>query len=144
MDDVTQSPVKSTSGASLDERVAQSLYAQRERVYPREVHGLFATMRVLAVVVLLGLFYGVPWLHWDGQQLLLFDLPARQFHIFGLTLFPQDFIFLSAILIISALSLFFFLPSRVACGVAMPVRRPCGPKSFSGSSERSKAIGASR
>ena len=51
MDDVTQTPVKSTSGASLDEQVAQSLYAQRERVYPREVHGLFATMRVLAVVV---------------------------------------------------------------------------------------------
>ena len=48
VDDVTQTPVKSTSGASLDEQVAQSLYAQRERVYPREVHGLFATMRVLA------------------------------------------------------------------------------------------------
>jgi cytochrome c oxidase accessory protein FixG len=122
VDDVTQSPVKSTSGASLDEQVAQSLYAQRERVYPREVHGLFATMRVLAVVVLLGLFYGVPWLHWDGQQLLLFDLPARQFHIFGLTLFPQDFIFLSAILIISALTLFFFtaLAGRLWCGYACP------------------------
>ncbi len=122
MDDVTQTPVKSTSGASLDEQVAQSLYAQRERVYPREVHGLFATMRVLAVVVLLGLFYGVPWLHWDGQQLLLFDLPARQFHIFGLTLFPQDFIFLSAILIISALTLFFFtaLAGRLWCGYACP------------------------
>jgi cytochrome c oxidase accessory protein FixG len=114
--------VNSTAAASLDERVAQSLYVQRERVYPREVHGLYATMRVLAVFVLLGLFYGVLWLHWGGQQLLLFDLPARQFHIFGLTLFPQDFFFLTAILIISALSLFFVtaLAGRVWCGYACP------------------------
>ena len=122
MDDVTQGPAGSTAPASLDERVAQSLYAQRERIYPREVHGVFATMRVLAVVVLLGLFYGVPWLHWDGQQLVVFDLPARQFHIFGLTLFPQDFFYLSALLIIAALTLFFFtaLAGRLWCGYACP------------------------
>ena len=114
--------MNSKASASLDEQVAQSLYAQRERIYPREVHGMYATMRVLAVVVLLGLFYGVLWLHWDGQQLLLFDLPARRFHIFGLTLFPQDFFFLSAILIIGALTLFFFtaLAGRLWCGYACP------------------------
>ena len=114
--------MNSKASASLDEQVAQSLYAQRERIYPREVHGVYATMRVLAVVVLLGLFYGVLWLHWDGQQLLLFDLPARRFHIFGLTLFPQDFFFLSAILIIGALTLFFFtaLAGRLWCGYACP------------------------
>ena len=108
--------------ASLDAQVAQSLYVQSERVYPREVHGIYATMRVLAVVILLGLFYGVLWLHWDGQQLLLFDLPARRFHIFGLTLFPQDFFFLSAIMIIGALTLFFFtaLAGRLWCGYACP------------------------
>ncbi len=122
MDDVTKSPASSIATASLDERVEQSLYAQRERIYPREVHGVFATMRVLAVVILLGLFYGVPWLSWDGRQLLLFDLPARRFHIFGLTLFPQDFFYLAAILIIAALTLFFFtaLAGRLWCGYACP------------------------
>jgi cytochrome c oxidase accessory protein FixG len=122
MDDVTRGQRESGVAVSIDEQVEQSLYAQRERIYPREVHGVFATMRVLAVVVLLGLFYGVLWLHWDGQQLLLFDLPARQFHIFGLTLFPQDFFFLSAILIIGALTLFFFtaLAGRLWCGYACP------------------------
>ena len=114
--------MNSKASAALDEQVAQSLYAERERIYPREVHGLFATMRVLAVVVLLGLFYGVLWLHWDGQQLLLFDLPARRFHIFGLTLFPQDFFYLAAIMIIGALTLFFFtaLAGRLWCGYACP------------------------
>ena len=122
MDGVTrEAPEKKTPG-QLDEDVAQSLYAKSERVYPREVHGIFATMRVLAVVVLLGLFYGVCWLHWDGQQLLLFDLPARQFHIFGLTLFPQDFLYLAGLLIIAALTLFFFtaLAGRLWCGYACP------------------------
>lgn len=114
--------MNSKASVALDEQVAQSLYADRERIYPREVHGLYATMRVLAVVVLLGLFYGVLWLHWDGQQLLLFDLPARRFHIFGLTLFPQDFFYLAAILIIGALTLFFFtaLAGRLWCGYACP------------------------
>lgn len=122
MDGVTrEAPEKNTPG-QLDDDVAQSLYAKSERVYPREVHGIYASMRVLAVVVLLGLFYGVCWLHWDGQQLLLFDLPARQFHIFGLTLFPQDFLYLAGLLIIAALSLFFFtaLAGRLWCGYACP------------------------
>jgi cytochrome c oxidase accessory protein FixG len=114
--------VNSNIPGSLDAQVAESLYVQSERVYPREVHGIYATMRVLAVVILLGLFYGVLWLHWDGQQLLLFDLPARRFHIFGLTLFPQDFFYLSAIMIIGALTLFFFtaLAGRLWCGYACP------------------------
>ena len=106
----------------LDDDVARSLYAKRERIYPREVHGVYASMRVLAVLVLLGLFYGLCWLRWGGQQLLLFDLPARKFHVFGITLFPQDFLFLAGLLIIAALSLFFFtaLAGRLWCGYACP------------------------
>ena len=69
-----------------------------------------------------GLFYGVAWLQWNGQQALLFDLPARKFHIFGLTLWPQDFFYMALLLIIAALSLFFFtaLAGRLWCGYACP------------------------
>lgn len=116
--------VVSTAGkrAGEPDEVQQSLYAKRQKVYPREVHGIFAAMRVLAVLVLLGLFYGLPWLRWDGQPVLLFDLPARQFHLFGLTLFPQDFVYLTLLLIIAALSLFFFtaIGGRLWCGYACP------------------------
>ena len=102
--------------------VEQALYAKREKIYPREVHGLFAAMRVAAVLALLGLYYLVPWLRWDGKQLLLLDLPARQFHIFGITIFPQDFVYLTLLLIMAALSLFFFtaLAGRLWCGYACP------------------------
>ena len=95
------------------DKLNQELYAKREKVYPRQVHGIFATLRTTGVFVLLGLYYGLPWLRWGDRQAVLLDLPARQFHIFGLTFFPQDFFYLAILLIISAIALFFFttLPS---------------------------------
>ena len=100
----------------------QSPYAAHRKVYPREVSGRFATFRIIAVVVLLGLFYGLPWVQWNHRQAILFDLPARKFFLFGLTLFPQDFYLLTWLLIIAALSLFFFtaLAGRLWCGYACP------------------------
>lgn len=98
------------------------LYRSEDKVYPREVKGRFATLRRLAMFVLLGAFYGGPWLLWEGRQAVLFDLPARKFYIFGLTLWPQDFIYLALLLIILAVSLFFFtaLAGRLWCGFACP------------------------
>lgn len=112
----------SAKKSQLDADVEQTLYAKRQKIYPREVHGKFASLRVLAVVVLLGLFYGLPWLQWAGRQAVLLDLPARKFYFFGLTLWPQDFIFLAFLLIIAGLSLFFFttLAGRLWCGYACP------------------------
>jgi cytochrome c oxidase accessory protein FixG len=99
-----------------------SLYISHQKVYPREIEGRFNRLRVAATIALLGLFYAVPWLQWDGHQAILFDLPARKFYIFGLTFFPQDFFLLTWLLIIAALSLFFFtaLAGRLWCGFACP------------------------
>jgi cytochrome c oxidase accessory protein FixG len=98
------------------------LYEAQRKIYPREVSGRFNRLRVSAVVVLLGIFYGLPWLRWNDHQALLFDLPARKFHVLGLTFFPQDFFLLTWLLIIAALSLFFFtaLAGRLWCGYACP------------------------
>ncbi len=99
-----------------------AFYAAAAKIYPREIDGRFSRLRKVAVVVLLGLFYGLAWLDWRGHQALLFDLPARKFHIFGLTLWPQDFLYLTLLLIVAALSLFFFtaLAGRLWCGYACP------------------------
>ena len=86
---------------------ADTLYRKDPKVYPRDVKGKFARLRKLAVVVLLGLYYILPWINFSGHQSVLFDLPARKFYIFGLTFWPQDFIFLALMLIIAGLSLFF-------------------------------------
>ncbi|MGD2168096.1 MAG: cytochrome c oxidase accessory protein CcoG [Gammaproteobacteria bacterium] len=106
----------------MNDTAPGSLYAAAEKIYPREIDGTFARLRNAAMLVLLGLYYGVAWLQWDGRQALLFDLPARKFYVFGLVLWPQDFFFLSWLLIIAALSLFFFtaLAGRVWCGYACP------------------------
>jgi len=111
-----------TPAGAADEQVAQSLYVKAEKIYPREVHGLYARLRVLGVLGLLGIYYITPWLRWDGHQALLLDLPARKFHIFSITLWPQDFIYLAALLIIAGLLLFFVtaLAGRIWCGYACP------------------------
>jgi len=72
--------------------------------------------------VLLGLFYLLPWIPWDDRQSVLFDLPARKFYVFGLVFWPQDFFYLTWLLIIAGLSLFFFtaLAGRLWCGYACP------------------------
>ncbi|GAB4187267.1 MAG: cytochrome c oxidase accessory protein CcoG [Wenzhouxiangellaceae bacterium] len=99
-----------------------SLYQAHEKIYPREISGRFSKLRNLAAWILLGLFYTVAWIRIDGQQLVLFDLPARKFYVFGLTFWPQDFLLLTVLLIIAALSLFFFtaLAGRLWCGYACP------------------------
>jgi cytochrome c oxidase accessory protein FixG len=100
----------------------QALFEKRKKLYPREVHGLFATLRIAAVAALLGLYYFLPWINFDGHQSVLFDLPARKFYIFSWIFWPQDFIYLALLLIVAALSLFFFtaLAGRLWCGFACP------------------------
>ncbi len=98
------------------------LYRSEQKIYPREIKGRYATLRRISMFVLLGIFYVGPWIRWDNRQAILFDLPARKFYIFGLTLWPQDFIYLALLLIIAAISLFFFtaLAGRLWCGFACP------------------------
>jgi cytochrome c oxidase accessory protein FixG len=100
----------------------ETLYAKRQKIYPRAVHGIFAMWRTIGVFVLLGLYYGVPWLQWQGRQAVLLDLPERKFYIFSITFWPQDFFYLAVLLMIAALSLFFFtaLAGRLWCGFACP------------------------
>ena len=99
-----------------------SLYRKEPKIYPRQVSGRFARLRVVAVWVLLGLFYLLPWLQIGDKQAVLFDLPARKFYLFGLTFWPQDFVYLALLLITAGLSLFFFtaLAGRLWCGFACP------------------------
>ncbi len=99
-----------------------SAYEKQTRIYPRAVRGWFATWRWIMVGLTQAVFYGLPWLQWNGRQAVLFDLSERRFFVFGLVLHPQDFIYLAALLVISALALFFFtaVAGRLWCGYACP------------------------
>jgi len=99
-----------------------ALYEIRKTIHPRAVHGWFAAWRWALVFATQAVFYGLPWLTWNGRQAVLFDLAARKFYLFGAVFWPQDVIYLAVLLILSALSLFLFtaVAGRLWCGYACP------------------------
>lgn len=107
--------------SSVDSSV-HSLYEKREKIYTRSIEGHYQRIRTLTGWPLLLGFFLCPWLEVNGHQAILFDLPARQFHVFWLTFWPQDFSLLAWALMISAFALFFVtnLFGRVWCGYSCP------------------------
>jgi len=107
---------------NLPKEAVVKMYAAREEIYPREIKGRYARLRWAGVWLTQIVFYGLPWLQWNGRQAVLFDLGARKFHLFGLVLWPQDFIYLAGLLIICAYGLFLVtaVAGRVWCGFACP------------------------
>jgi cytochrome c oxidase accessory protein FixG len=114
-----KSPIEPPADADAE---MVSLYQAHKKIYPRSVTGFFSRWRWTMVWLTQLVFYGMPWLEWGQRQALLFDLGARRFYIFGLVLYPQDFIYLTGILVISAYSLFLFtaVAGRLWCGYACP------------------------
>lgn len=99
-----------------------SLYAKHSKIYPRWVNGLFNKWRIFFVIATQLFFYGMPWLTINNRQALLFDLAQHKFNIFWLVFFPQDFIYLTALLLLCALGLFVWtsVGGRLWCGYACP------------------------
>ncbi|WP_454908598.1 cytochrome c oxidase accessory protein CcoG [Variovorax gossypii] len=108
--------------ASVPAAEEVGLYEASKKIYPRTVRGVFARWRWAMVFLTQLVFYGMPWMEWGGRQMVLFDLAARRFFIFGVVLYPQDLIYLSGLLVVSALSLFLFtaVAGRLWCGYACP------------------------
>ncbi|GAB3277816.1 cytochrome c oxidase accessory protein CcoG [Parahaliea aestuarii] len=98
------------------------LYQHREKIYTRRIEGFFQRIRLYTGWPLLLGYFLLPWLDWEGRQAVLFDLPARKFHIFGLTFWPQDFFLLAFLLIIAAFALFAVttFAGRIWCGYTCP------------------------
>ena len=122
-------PVASAAGEAGEAGAADEalerviwLYEKQEKIYARAVTGWFAGWRWALVWATQLVFYGLPWLPWNGRQAVLFDLGARRFYIFDLVLYPQDFIYLTGLLIVSAYALFLFttVAGRLWCGYACP------------------------
>jgi cytochrome c oxidase accessory protein FixG len=99
-----------------------SLYQSEDSIYARSVKGWFSNWRWLMVWATQLVFYGLPWLSINERQAMLFDLGARRFYIFNLVLYPQDLIYLTGLLVISAFALFLFtaVAGRLWCGYACP------------------------
>ncbi|UNG20647.1 cytochrome c oxidase accessory protein CcoG [Stutzerimonas zhaodongensis] len=116
-----QIPVRNVTPPTKSE-ASGDLYAAREKIYTRAFSGLFRNLRLVGGALLFVLYFGTVWLTWNGRQAVWWDLPERKFYIFGATFWPQDFILLSALLIICAFGLFFItvFAGRVWCGYTCP------------------------
>ena len=98
------------------------MHADKPKIFPRAIRGFFQNIRHITMALALFVYAALPWLNWDGRQAILFDLSHQQFFILGLTFAPQDFFFLSWLLIIAAFGLFVVtvFAGRVFCGYACP------------------------
>ena len=115
-------PPRVTDRKGASPQVEKAIADVRSKIHPRSVTGLYANWRIIMVVVTQLIFYGLPWLQWNGRQAVLFDLIERKFYIFGMVLWPQDVIYLAVLLVLSAFSLFLFtaIAGRLFCGYACP------------------------
>ncbi len=105
-----------------EEGQSTSMYRSEKTIHARSVKGWWASWRWFFVFATQLLFYGLPWVDWGARQAVLFDLVSRRFYIFKLVLYPQDFIYLAGLLIVSAYGLFLFtaVAGRLWCGFACP------------------------
>ncbi len=112
-------PVQQLAPAEVAEL---DLYQKREKIYTRAIEGFYQRIRLYTGWPLLLGYFILPWLPWGERQAVLFDLPARKFHILGLTLWPQDLPLLAWLLIIAAFALFAVTvwAGRVWCGYTCP------------------------
>lgn len=105
-----------------EHKIPHEIYRQKGKIYVRQVTGFFQRLRQYSLSVFLLMYFAFAWISIDGQQLILFDLSERKFHLFGMVFWPQDFALLAFALIISAFGLFFItaLFGRVWCGYSCP------------------------
>jgi cytochrome c oxidase accessory protein FixG len=103
------------------------LFADRVRVYPKDVRGPIRRAKWAILILCLSVYYALPWLRWDRgpgrpNQALLLDMVNERLYIFDVELWPQEIVFLSGALILGAAALFFVtsLFGRLWCGYACP------------------------
>jgi len=113
--------------AAVNRAEERRLYADRQKIYPKLAHGRFRGLKWLVMGVTLGIYYGLPWLRWHRgpdlpDQAVLLDIANNRFFFFFLEIWPQEFYFVTGLLVLAALTLFLLtsLAGRVWCGYACP------------------------
>ncbi|MCF6282611.1 MAG: cytochrome c oxidase accessory protein CcoG [Candidatus Polarisedimenticolaceae bacterium] len=105
-----------TTTAPVEDSVWQ-LNTGSNKIHAKRLAGPFRTFKWLTASLWLFIFLG-PYLRWGDRQAVLFDIPGRQFHIFGLTIYPYDIWVLTFVLAFFAMLLVMLtvLAGRVFCG----------------------------
>ena len=120
-------PVESVDVKAVNAQANRSLYAKRQAIHPKLVHGTYRRVKWVVMLVTLAIYYVTPWIRWDRglagpDQAVLLDLPSRRFYFFFIEIWPQEVYYLTGLLILAAVALFLVtaLAGRVWCGYACP------------------------
>lgn len=115
-------PTQDHSPDPVKVHMPKGIHIDKQKIFPRAIRGFFQNIRHGSMAIMLLVYALLPWLNWEGRQALLFDLGHQQFFIFGWTFSPQDFFFLSWLLIMAAFALFVVtvFAGRVFCGYICP------------------------
>ncbi|MEC7029025.1 MAG: cytochrome c oxidase accessory protein CcoG [Pseudomonadota bacterium] len=118
---------KSQNPQSTNNKSLLKYFAKQEKIFPKRVWGKYRKLKWAAMIVMLGIYYLVPFIRWDRgegipNQAVLIDLPARRAYWFWIEIWPQEVFILTGILILAAIALFFVTSmfGRVWCGYACP------------------------
>jgi cytochrome c oxidase accessory protein FixG len=97
-------------------------YKSNDSIHIREQKGLYQKIRRYVGWLLMIGFLVTPFIQYNGEQAILLDVAKQEFRIFAVTFWPQDFILLAGIGMVSAFSLFFITTwlGRVWCGYICP------------------------
>jgi cytochrome c oxidase accessory protein FixG len=121
------SGVEAHDATAVNRAADRHLYASRKKVYPKLAHGRFRTIKWLVMAVTLCIYYALPWLRWHRgpdlpDQAVLLDMANNRFFFFFLEIWPQEFYFITGLLVLGALALFLVTSAagRVWCGYTCP------------------------
>ena len=124
--DITGAPLPRQPSEPLGDS-GGSLYVPHVKIYPKRAHGRFRTIKWIVMAVTLGIYYFVPWIRWDRgsylpDQAVLIDFPARRFYFFFIEIWPQEFYYITGLLVLASLALFLVtsVAGRVWCGYTCP------------------------
>lgn len=102
-------------------------YAKRTKIFPKRANGFFRRLKWIVMAVTLTIYYVTPWLRWDRgpgapNQAVLIDFLHRRFYFFFIELWPQEVYYLTGLLIMAGIGLFFMtsVAGRVWCGYTCP------------------------
>lgn len=119
--------VQRHSVAAVNRAEDRGLYAGQQKIYPKLAHGRFRSLKWLVMAITLGIYYVLPWLRWHRgpdlpDQAVLLDIAHNRFFFFFLEIWPQEFYFVTGLLVLAALTLFLItsVAGRVWCGYACP------------------------
>jgi cytochrome c oxidase accessory protein FixG len=124
---VTSFRVETHDVKAVNRKADRSLYVSRQKIYPKLAHGRYRTIKWLVMALSLGIYYALPWVRWSRgpdlpDQAVLLDMANNRFFFFFLEIWPQEFYFVTGLLVLAALTLFLAtsIAGRVWCGYTCP------------------------